>query len=43
MEDRNENYKQRVLVRCQEVLEKGTPRLELHKDFMREECLKLFK
>lgn len=38
MNDRNENYTQRILVSCEEILSRGTPKIELHKDFMREEC-----
>lgn len=41
MNDRNEKYTQRVLIRCEDVLKQGTPKLKLHKDFMREECKKL--
>ena len=43
MDDKNENYPQRVLVRCEEILEKGTPKLELHKDFMRTECKEILE
>jgi len=38
MKDRNENYTQRILIPCEEVLKHGTPKLKLHKDFMRKEC-----
>ncbi|MBN2459633.1 nucleoside deaminase [Candidatus Woesearchaeota archaeon] len=41
MDDRNEKYAQRILIRTEEVLKHGTPKLKLHKDFMREECKKL--
>tara|TARA_Y100000310_G_C20142329_1_gene560821 strand:+ start:69 stop:512 length:444 start_codon:yes stop_codon:yes gene_type:complete len=38
MDDKNEIFNQRVLIRCEEVFNKGTPKLQLHKDFMRNEC-----
>jgi tRNA(Arg) A34 adenosine deaminase TadA len=41
MDDRNEKYTQRILIRTKEVIKHGTPKLKLHKDFMREECKKL--
>jgi guanine deaminase len=41
MDDANETYTQRVLIRCEEVVAKGTPQLSLVKDFMRDECKKL--
>ena len=41
MDDRNEKYSQRILIPAEEVLKQGTPKLKLHKDFMREECKKL--
>jgi tRNA(Arg) A34 adenosine deaminase TadA len=41
MEDRNEKYTQRILIRSEEVIKHGTPKLKLHKNFMREECKQL--
>ena len=41
MKDRNKNYTQRILIPCEKVLKHGTPKLKLHKDFMREECKKI--
>lgn len=38
MQDRNDVYTQRILIPCEKILKKGTPRLKLHKDFMRKEC-----
>ncbi len=42
-EDTNEKYPQRINISCQEVIEKGNPKLELFSDFMREECKELLK
>jgi tRNA(adenine34) deaminase len=41
MDDRNDKYAQRVLIPCEDILKKGTPKLGLHKNFMRKECLEL--
>jgi len=41
MKDRNENYTQRILIPCEKVLKHGTPKLKLHKEFMRKECKQL--
>ena len=38
MKDRNKIYVQRILIPCAEVLKHGTPKLKLHKEFMRDEC-----
>lgn len=38
MKDRNDNYTQRILIPCEEVLKRGDPKLKLHKNFMRKEC-----
>lgn len=43
MGDINENYTQRVLIRCEDVIDNGHPKLKLYKDFMREECLEVMK
>jgi len=40
-DDKNKNYTQRVLIRCEKIIENGSPKLKLHKDFMREECKKI--
>ncbi len=37
MKDRNKVYTQRILIPCAEVLKHGTPKLKLHKEFMRDE------
>ena len=41
MDDRNERYTQRILVKCEDILKKGEPSLKLYKDFMRDECKEL--
>ncbi len=41
IEDRNDNYTQRILIRCRDVFKNGTPKLELYEDFMRDKCLPL--
>ena len=41
MNDRNDKYPQRILIRCEDTLKNGTPKLKLHKDFMRKECREL--
>lgn len=41
MEDETEKCPQRVKIRCSEILKKGTPKLELYPDFLRDECKKL--
>jgi len=41
MEDRNEICTQRIIIPCEDVLKKGTPKLKLHKNFMRKECKKV--
>jgi tRNA(Arg) A34 adenosine deaminase TadA len=41
IEDRNDNYTQRILIRCRDVFKNGTPKIELYEDFMRDECLPL--
>ncbi len=38
MEDRNEKYYQRILIPCEEILKHGTPKLKLHKEYMRKKC-----
>ncbi len=43
MDDRNKVYTQRILIHCQDVLKHGTPKLKLHKKFMRKECKVLLK
>ena len=43
MKDRNKNYTQRILIPCEKVLKHGTPKLKLHKEFMRKECKKLLQ
>lgn len=39
--DQTENAPWRVMISAEEILEHGTPTLELHPEFMREECKKL--
>lgn len=41
MEDETKINPQRIKIRCQEVIDKGTPRLKVYPDFIREECKKL--
>ena len=41
MEDETKRCPQRVKIPCKEVLERGTPKVELYPEFMREECKKL--
>ena len=41
MEEETENCHQRIKINCSKVIEKGTPKLELYSNFMREECKKL--
>lgn len=41
MQDQNEKHPQRILIKCEDILKKGTPKLKLYKEFMREECKKL--
>lgn len=41
MEDETEKCPQRIKIRCSEIIKKGTPKLELYPNFMREECKKL--
>ncbi len=40
-EDRNKNYPWRIMISAQEVVDRGEPKLELHPEFMREECKQL--
>jgi len=42
-EDRNEKYGWRILIPASEIISHGTPQLELHENFMREECKKLLE
>jgi tRNA(Arg) A34 adenosine deaminase TadA len=41
MEDETDKCPQRIKINCSKVIEKGTPKLELYPNFMREECRKL--
>ena len=41
MEDETQKSPQRIKIRCHEVIEKGTPKLELYPNVLREECKKL--
>lgn len=41
MEDETDKCPQRIKINCSKVIEKGTPKLELYPDFMREDCKKL--
>lgn len=41
MDDETEKCHQRIKIHAKEVLAKGEPKLELHENFMREECRKL--
>lgn len=41
MEDETNKCPQRIKINCSEVIKKGTPKLELYPNFMREECKKL--
>lgn len=42
-EDRTEKYPFRVLIPARQIIEHGTPVLELHQHIMREECVELLK
>ncbi|PWT95731.1 MAG: hypothetical protein C5B53_11000, partial [Candidatus Melainabacteria bacterium] len=39
--DQTEVCPWRVMIPAEEVIRQGTPKLELHENFMREECAKL--
>ena len=39
--DANEKYPQRIKIKCSSIIKKGTPKLELYKNFMRKECKEL--
>ena len=41
LEDETRKCPQRIKIPCAEVLEKGRPKVELHSNFLREECKKL--
>lgn len=41
MEDETEKNPQRIKLKCSEVIKHGTPKPQLHSNFMREECKKL--
>jgi len=41
MTDATEQCPQRIKIRCSSVIKKGTPKLELYSNFMRQECKKL--
>lgn len=41
MEDETEKCPQRIKINCSEIINRGTPKLELYQNFMREECTKL--
>jgi tRNA(Arg) A34 adenosine deaminase TadA len=41
MEDETEINPQRIKIHCAEIIDKGTPRLKIYPNFMRDECKKL--
>ena len=41
MEDETDKCPQRIKINCSEVIERGTPKLEIYANFMREECKNL--
>ncbi len=41
MLDETEKGRQRIKIRCSEIISQGDPKLELYPDFMREECKEL--
>ncbi len=41
MEDETDKCPQRIKINCSQVIENGTPKLELYPGFMRQECKKL--
>ncbi|MCK5123426.1 MAG: nucleoside deaminase [Candidatus Pacebacteria bacterium] len=41
MNDETEKCPQRIKIKCSEVIKRGSPKLELYHDFMREECKEL--
>lgn len=41
MSDETEKGRQRIKIRCSDIISHGDPKLELYPDFMREECKEL--
>jgi len=41
MNDQTESHPQRIIIPASEIIKRGTPKLEIYPEFMRDECKKL--